>query len=130
MVGTTGLEPATSTVSILKRLDEREVAEELKANREKKQMQKRFFPEGKDNKKRPFQDYRWSRFKNTDPRDMYTVVSEHVFPWLRTLGGNGTPYSKHMEGARVAIPSAALLAKVVDMIDKVPMEDRDTKGDL
>jgi hypothetical protein len=39
MVGTTGLEPATSTVSILKRLDEREVAEELKANREKKQMQ-------------------------------------------------------------------------------------------
>jgi type I restriction enzyme M protein len=43
-------------VSILKRLDEREVAEELKANREKKQMQKRSFPEGKDNKKRPFQD--------------------------------------------------------------------------
>ena len=130
MVGTTGLEPATSTVSILKRLDEREVAEELKANREKKQMQKRFFPEGKDNKKRPFQDYRWSRFKNTDPRDMYTVVSEHVFPWLRTLGGNGTTYSKHMEGARLTISSAALLAKVVDMIDKVPMEDRDTKGDL
>jgi type I restriction enzyme M protein len=130
MVGTTGLEPATSTVSILKRLDEREVAEELKANREKKQMQKRFFPEGKENKKRPFQDYRWSRFKNTDPRDMYTVVSEHVFPWLRTLGGNGTTYSKHMEGARFTIPSAALLAKVVDRIDKVPMEDRDTKGDL
>jgi len=58
------------------------------------------------------------------------VVSEHVFPWLRTLGGNGTTYSKHMEGARLTNPSAALLAKVVDMIDKVPMEDRDTKGDL
>jgi hypothetical protein len=62
-------------------------------------MQKRFFPDGKDNKKRSFQDYRWNRFKNFDPRDMYTVVSEHVFPWLRTLGGNGTTYSKHMEGA-------------------------------
>jgi len=35
-----------------------------------------------------------------------------------------------MEGARFTIPSPALLAKVVDMIDKVPMEDRDTKGDL
>ena len=61
---------------------------------------------------------------------MYTVISEHVFPWLRILGGNGSTYSKHMEGARFTIPTAALLAKVVDMIDKVPMEDRDTKGDL
>jgi len=93
-------------------------------------MQKRFFPEGKDNKKRPYQDFRWSRFKNFEPRDMYNVVNDHVFPWLRTLGGNGTTYSKHMEGARFTIPTPALLAKVVDMIDKVPMEDRDTKGDL
>jgi type I restriction enzyme M protein len=35
-----------------------------------------------------------------------------------------------MEGARFTIPTPQLLAKVVDMIDKVPMEDRDTKGDL
>jgi type I restriction enzyme M protein len=61
---------------------------------------------------------------------MYTVVSEHVLSWLRTFGGNGTTYSKHMEGARFTIPTPALLAKVEDMIDKVPMEDRDTKGDL
>ena len=61
---------------------------------------------------------------------MFTVVDQHVFPWLRTLGGNGTTYSKHMEGARFTIPTPALLAKVVDMIDKVPIEDRDTKGDL
>jgi type I restriction enzyme M protein len=114
----------------LKRLDELEIAEELKANREKKPMGKRFFPEGEDDKKRPYQDFRWNRFKNFDSREMYTVVSEHVFPWLRTLGGNGTTYSKHMEGARFTIPTPALLAKVVDMIDKVPMEDRDTKGDL
>jgi type I restriction enzyme M protein len=114
----------------LKRLDELETAEELKANREKKPMQKRFFPEGKDKKKRPYQDFRWSRFKNFEARDMFTVVSEHVFPWLRELGGNGTTYSKHMESARFTIPTPALLSKVVDMIDKVPMEDRDTKGDL
>jgi hypothetical protein len=102
----------------------------IEANREKKAMVKRFFPEGKDSKKRAYQDFRWSRFKNFDPRDMYEVVNDHVFPWLRTLGGNGTTYSKHMEGARFTIPTPALLAKVVDMIDKVPMEDRDTKGDL
>src|SRR5690348_2482588 len=105
----------------LKRLDELETAEELKANRENKPLQKRFFPEGKDSKGRTYQDYRWNRFKNFDSREMYTVVSEHVFPWLRTLGGNNTTYSKHMEGARFTIPPTALLSKVVDMIDKVPM---------
>jgi type I restriction enzyme M protein len=75
----------------LKRLDERETAEGLKANREKKPMRKRFFPEGKDDKKRSFQDYRWNRFKNFEAREMYTVISEHVFPWLRTLGAMGRP---------------------------------------
>jgi hypothetical protein len=35
----------------------------------------RFFPEGKDSKKRRYQDYRWKSFKNFEPRDMYTVVS-------------------------------------------------------
>ncbi len=93
-------------------------------------MQKCFFPEGKDKKKRAYQDYRWKNFKHFEARDMFAVVSEHVFPWLRTLDGNGTTYSKHMEGARFTIPTPALLAKVVDLIDKVPMEDRDTKGDL
>src|SRR5246127_5351187 len=62
----------------LKRLDELETAQELKANREKKPIEQRFFPEAKDSRKRPYQDFRWNRFKNFDPREMYTVVSEHV----------------------------------------------------
>jgi type I restriction enzyme M protein len=114
----------------LKRLDELETAADLAVSRDKKATPKRFFLEGKDSKKRSYKDYRWKNFKDFEARDMYTVVSEHVFPWLRTLGGNGTTYSHHMEGARFTIPTPALLAKVVDMTDKVPMEDRDTKGDL
>lgn len=35
-----------------------------------------------------------------------------------------------MKDARFTIPTPALLARVVDMIDGVPMEGRDTKGDL
>ncbi len=35
-----------------------------------------------------------------------------------------------MKDARFTIPTPGLLAKVVDMLDHVPMEDRDTKGDL
>jgi type I restriction enzyme M protein len=114
----------------LKRLDELETAEELKLTREKNAAVKPFFPNGKDSKKRPYSDFLWKNFKNFEPREMYTVINDHVFPWLRTLGGNGSTYSKHMEGARFTIPTPALLARVVDMIDKVPMDDRDTKGDL
>ena len=35
-----------------------------------------------------------------------------------------------MKDARFTIPTAGLLAKVVDLIADIPMEDRDTKGDL
>jgi len=35
-----------------------------------------------------------------------------------------------MKDARFTLPTPALLAKVVDMLEQVPMEDRDTKGDL
>jgi type I restriction enzyme M protein len=35
-----------------------------------------------------------------------------------------------MKDAPFTIPKASLLQTVVDLLDKVPMEDRDTKGDL
>ena len=114
----------------LKRLDDLHTLEENKANRTKKPLERRVFPEGNDPKGRPYEDLRWSRFKHFAAAEMYEVVNDHVFPFLRTLGGDGSTYSKHMKDARFTIPTPALLSKVVDMIDKVPMEDRDTKGDL
>src|SRR5499433_3411522 len=61
---------------------------------------------------------------------MFTVVGEHVFPFLRTLGGDDSTYAHHMKDARFTIPTPALLARVVDLIEHVPMEERDTKGDI
>jgi len=113
----------------LRRLDELQQLEENKANRLGTPVERRFYPEGKDSKGRDYKDLRWSHFKHMAPSEMYDVVSEHVFPFLRTLGGD-TGYAKHMKDARFTIPKADLLAKVVDMVDKVPMQDRDTKGDL
>ncbi len=114
----------------LRRLDELQEVEELKAARLKHPIERRIFPKGKDAKGLSYEQYRWSRFKNAEARAMYDTVSEHVFPWLRTLGGNGSAYAQHMKDARFTIPTPQLLAKVVDLIEKVPMEDRDTKGDL
>jgi type I restriction enzyme M protein len=114
----------------LRRLDDLQTLEELKAQRLKKPIERRIFPEGKDPKKIPYEQLRWSKFKNLEAREMYTTVSDHVFPFLRTLGGDESTYAHHMKDARFTIPTPVLLAKVVDLIDHVPMEDRDTKGDL
>ncbi len=114
----------------LRRLDDLQTLEENKATRLGKPIERRIFPKGKDSKSRPYEELRWSRFKNLAPAEMYTVVSEHVFPFLRNLGGDDSTYAHHMKDARFTISTPALLAKVVDLIDAVPMEDRDTKGDL
>ncbi len=114
----------------LRRLDELQQVEEDRSTRLKRPLERRIFPDGKDPKKRPYADLRWSRFKHFEAREMYTLVGEHAFPFLRTLGGDGSTYARHMKDARFTIPKEALLAKVVDLIDHVPMEDRDTKGDL
>jgi type I restriction enzyme M protein len=119
----------------IKRLDEMETREENKARRVDQPMERRVFPEGLDgdvgqNNRRPYADFRWSRFKNLGPEEMFEVIDKHVFPWLRTIGGEESTYGKHMQDARFTIPTHSLLAKVVDALSEVNMDDRDTKGDV
>ena len=108
----------------LRRLDDLHTLEENKANRLKKPMERRIFPEGNDTRGRAFETLRWSRFKNEAPSEMFVILGEHVFPFLRTLGSDDSTYAHHMKDARFTIPTPALLAKVVDLLDAVPMEDR------
>ena len=114
----------------IRRLDDAHTLEENKALMLGRPIENRVFPPGKDERGRDYQDLRWSRFKNLAPAEMYQVVAEHVFPFIRNLGNAGSSYAQHMKDARFTIPTPGLLAKVVDMLDHVPMEDRDTKGDL
>ncbi|MDQ2841446.1 MAG: type I restriction-modification system subunit M [Acidobacteriota bacterium] len=113
----------------LKRLDEVQQAAERKALRLGEPLERRIFPEGSDAKGMPYEEFRWTRFKNNSPDEMFTRLSEHVFPFLRSLG-DGSTYAHYMRDARFTIPTPALLAKVVDLLDHVPMQDRDTKGDV
>ena len=114
----------------LRRLDDLHTLEENKSARLKRPMERRIFPEGVNSKGRDYADLRWSRLRHFAPADMFEVVSEHVFPFLRTLGGDNSTYADHMRDARFTIPTPALLSKVVDLLDGIPMEERDTKGDL
>ncbi|PKM80300.1 MAG: DNA methyltransferase [Firmicutes bacterium HGW-Firmicutes-14] len=85
---------------------------------------KRIFPADK-------QHLRWSKFKNMEAAKMYQVVSEEVFPFIKNLNGNkDSGYAKYMSDAIFIIPTPQLLEKVVTSLSNLPMDDRDTKGDL
>ncbi len=114
----------------IKRLDELHTNEENKAEMLGIEMERRIFPEGSDDKGEPYDNLRWSRFKNFEAREMMRIVDEHVFPFLRQLGEEGSSYGTHMKDARLGFSNPNLLAKVVQMLDGIPMDDRDTKGDV
>jgi type I restriction enzyme M protein len=54
------------------------------------------------------QELRWTCFKNEEPAVMFATVGEKVFPFLRTLGGDGATYGEHMKDARFTIPTPQL----------------------
>jgi type I restriction enzyme M protein len=84
----------------------------------------RIFPEDK-------QHLRWSKFKNLEASQMYEIVSEEVFPFIKSLHGNkNSAYAKYMSDAIFMIPTPQMLSKIVDGIDKLPLKDRDLQGDL
>jgi type I restriction enzyme M protein len=91
----------------VKRLDELHTVEERKAATLKIPMERQIFPEGRDDRDRPYKDLRWSCFKLFEPREMFKVVDEHVFPFLRTLGGEGSAFSHRMKDARLGISTPA-----------------------
>ncbi|HEX6509603.1 MAG TPA: class I SAM-dependent DNA methyltransferase [Chloroflexota bacterium] len=107
----------------IRRLEDIQTAKERRANRAGKPVENPIYTEDT-------QVLRWSRFTNEAPQNMLTIVRDGVFPWLRTLGGEDSTYSHHMKDARFTISTPNLLAKVVDMLDDIPLGERDTKGDL
>lgn len=114
----------------IRRLDDLETSAEHRKARTGEEGAKPIFPAGNDDSGQPFSDLRWSRFKDRAPGEMFEIVGDRVFPFLRQLGGDGSTYSQHMRDARFTIPTPALMARVIDMLDGMPMEGRDTKGDV
>lgn len=78
---------------------------------------------------------RWSIFSNMGPDEMFNVVSQEVFPFIKNLGGKGSVYSKFMKDAIFVIPTPSLLARVVAGINGLMQASntdgkKDTLGDL
>ncbi|MFT8341673.1 MAG: class I SAM-dependent DNA methyltransferase [Clostridium beijerinckii] len=74
---------------------------------------------------------RWSKFKNEEAGEMYKIVLEEVFPFIKNIHGDkSSAYSKYMGDAMFKIPTPLMLSKIVDAIDNLDMSDKDAKGDL
>ncbi len=77
------------------------------------------------------QDLRWSKFKDFEASEMYRVMQEEVFPFIKNLHGDeASAYSKYMGDAIFKIPTPLMLSKIVDGINNIDMAGKDTKGDL
>jgi type I restriction enzyme M protein len=79
----------------------------------------------------PQEHLRWSHFKNLDPESMFRLVSQDVFLFVKNLNrGRESAYSRFMQNATFLIPNARTLVKIVEGIDALDMNNRDTMGDV
>lgn len=77
------------------------------------------------------QQLRWSKFKNEEATNMYRIVMNEAFPFIKGLHQDGeSAYSKYMGDAIFKIPTPQMLSKIVDGIDQLDMSGQDAKGDL
>ena len=115
----------------LRRLDERQLLEEKKANMVGGTVKKPIYDEAHSK-------FRWNKFKDNDPETMFALFTQPqadadnltVFEHMKQLGSGAGIFAQYMKGATFMIQTPKLLDQVVQMIDKIQMDDRDTKGDL
>lgn len=63
---------------------------------------------------------KWSVFHDFPAAQMYAVVQESVFPFIKNLHGDkNSAYSKYMDDAIFKLPTPLLLSKVVDALDEI-----------
>ena len=113
----------------IRRLDERQLLEEKKANTVGISIKNIIFTDAQ-------KELRWSSFKNKDPEAMFEVFTKPkvgamtVFDHMKQVGDSAGVFAEFMSKASFIIATPRLLDQVVQLIDKINMKDRDTKGDL
>ena len=108
----------------IKRLDEIQKAKEKKASLLHKPIEDPVYLDDQE-------DLRWSRFKDREPEDLFAhfIKPDGVFNFMKDLGQDNA-FSRFMKGATFMIPTPRVLAQVVDLLNLVEMDERDTKGDI
>ena len=105
----------------VRRLDERQLLEEKKANTVGVPIQNVIFTSSQ-------KELRWSSFKNKDPESMFEVFTKPlvdnmtVFDHMKQVGDNAGVFAEFMSKATFIISNARLLDQVVQLIDKIDMK--------
>ena len=135
----------------IRSLDEKELETEELENMTGEKMNKIFPPSAVG------QSMRWSKFKDNDPRDIYAVMSQRVFPAIKNMKrgrlpdfteqgelieipddfgsgeSNNTAFARYMGDAMFLIPTPQVLQKIITGLDDLyehDIADRDMQGDL
>ena len=121
----------------MKLLDDNQRREEAKAEKLQVTLTDRVFRDGPcviSESPRVETDYsnlRWHIFRHQAPEQMFAIVRDFVFPFIKTLGeGRDTAFSRYMKDTVFLIPTARVLAKVVDVLDSLDMDNKDMMGDV
>lgn len=121
----------------MKLLDDNQIKAEAGANALGIKLKKRVFGEGvcviseEPHLETDYKNLRWNVFHNFEPSAMLTNVQTYVFPFIKQIGeGKDTAFSRYMKDTVFLIPTAKVLAKVVDGIDAMDMNNKDIMGDV
>ena len=121
----------------MKMLDDAQIQREAAAGIFGGKIDNPTFPDGKSwhnpdtDRDVPYNTLRWSVFKNYDADRMFNTVRTDVFPFIKNLSeGSESAYSRYMRDAVFLIQSPRILVRVVDGINALDMNNRDTMGDV
>ncbi|WP_232340004.1 type I restriction-modification system subunit M N-terminal domain-containing protein [Ketobacter nezhaii] len=121
-------------------LDMQEDVAERKAARTGKDFD-RLFPNTPDG-----QLLRWKNFKNLSGKELHKHLKQNVFPYFARLGqqsdakdglgGEGSAIEalghigEYMQDADLEIKNESVLVSAVEMVDELPLNQSDVKGDI
>ena len=129
-------------IFFMKMLDDKQLQEEENARDWGAEVQNPTFPAGQlwvnpeavsEEEKAgiPYENLRWHVFKNLGSDNMFKIVRQSVFEFIKHIGtGEESAYSRYMKSAIFLIPNARTLSKVVDGVDALDMNNRDAMGDV
>ncbi len=80
--------------------------------------------------------FKWSVFRDMAPDNMYDIVQNGVFPFIKQIHSNrDSAYSKYMGDAIFKIPTPQKLSQIVDSLDEIydfmgDSNEKDVRGDV
>lgn len=124
-------------VFFMKLLDDKQIQEENNARDWESEVKNPTFPKGQmwlnpeTQQEIPYEDLRWKEFTTKGPDNMFNMVRQNVFEFIKHIGtGEESAYSRYMRNAIFLIPNARTLTKVVDGVNALDMNNRDAMGDV